>query len=210
MKLLAHLFLGLVALGSLTGCRTVSALLAPDPRPLVEAKYKFVKGKKIAVLVDDYLAPITSPGMKRGLAQKIGDGLIEAGAVRAGDLVSTESVAQLPKDTAQGKKISIQNIGKQVQADQVLYVNIVEFNLQADPENPLIHPKARAYVKVVNVEDGDRLWPIDITGEPIEAKSRMQNELITDKADTSPFAERLSLLVASEVVDLFFDHRDED
>jgi hypothetical protein len=204
------MFFVLVTLGSLTGCRTVSALLAPDPRPFVEAKYKFAKGKKVAVLIDDYLAPVNSPGMKRELAQKIGDGLIEAGAVRAGDLVSTESVAQLPKEAAQGKKLSIQNIGKQVQADEVLYINIVEFNLQADPENPLIHPKARAYVKVVNVEDGDRLWPIDITGEPIEAKSRMENELISDKADTSKWAERLSLLVASEVVDLFFDHREDD
>jgi hypothetical protein len=210
MKLLPHLLLALLILGSLTGCRAVSTLLAPDPRPLVEAKYKFTKGKKIAVLIDDYLAPVNSPGMKPALAKKIGDGLIEAEAIRAGDLVSTESVAQLPKDTAQGKQLSIQNIGKQVQADQVLYVNIVEFNLQADPENPLIQPKARAYVKVINVGDGDRLWPVDVTGEPIEAKSRMENDLITDKPDTSRWTERLSILVASEVIGLFFDHREEN
>lgn len=210
MKTLPYLVLSLVILGGLTGCRAVSTLLAPDPRPMVEAKYKFDKGKKIAVLIDDYLAPVSNPGMKRELAQKIGDGLIEAGAVRAGDLISTESVVQLPKDTPQGKKLSIQNIGKQVQADQVLYINIVEFNLQSDPENPLIQPKARAYVKVVNVEDGDRLWPIDVTGEPIEAKSRMENELLSDKADTSRYADRLSILIASEVIGLFFDHRQED
>ncbi len=209
MKHLPPSLLILLTLAGLTGCRAISTILAPDLRPLIEAKYKFAKGKKIAVLIDDYLAPLNNPGMKTDLAKKIGDGLIEAGAIRAGDLVSTETIVQIPKDTPQGKKLSIQNIGKQVQADQVLYINIVEFNLQSDPENPLIQPKARAYVKVVNVGDGDRLWPVDVTGEPIEAKSRMENELLSDKPDTSKWADRLSILVASEVIGLFFDHRED-
>jgi hypothetical protein len=198
----------LLALGNLSGCRAISYLIAPDARAMVEAKHKFTKGIKIAVLIDDYLAPVNNPGTKSALAKKIGDGLVEAGALRPGDLVSTEAVAQLPKDTLQGKKLSIQNIGKQVNADQVLYINIVEFNLQSDPENPLIQPKARAFVKVINVSDGDRLWPIDVTGEPLEAKSRMEGDILSEKPDTALWADRLSNLLASEVIGLFFDHRE--
>jgi hypothetical protein len=200
--------LTLLTLGCLSGCREISTLLAPDARAMVDAKYKFTKGMKIAVLIDDYLAPVNNPGTKSALTKKIGDGLVEAGALRPGDLVSTDAVAQLPKDTLQGKKLSIQNIGKQVNADQVLYINIVEFNLQSDPENPLIQPKARAFVKVINVSDGDRLWPIDVTGEPLEAKSRMEGEILSEKPDTALWADRLSNLLASEVIGLFFDHRE--
>jgi hypothetical protein len=209
MKRLHPFLIVFLTLPCFTGCRAISTLLAPDPRAMIEAKYKFEKGKKIAILIDDYLAPVNNPGMKPALAKTIGDGLIEAQAIRPGDLVSTDAVDQIPKEGGQGKKVSIQNIGKQVSADQVLYINIVEFNLQSDPDNPLIQPKARAYVKVINVSDGERIWPVDITGEPIEAKGRMENDLLSDKPDTSAWSQRLSLLVASEVIGLFFDHRDE-
>ncbi|MFA5865872.1 MAG: hypothetical protein WC975_14465 [Phycisphaerae bacterium] len=191
---------------TLGGCR-LGMLLQPDPRPLVEAKYKIAKGKKLAVLIDDYMSPVNNPELKSVLAKKIADGLVEGGAVRAGSVVSIESVNQIPKDSPDGKKISIQHIGSQVQADYVLYVNIIDFKIQGDPENPLIQPTARAYIKVIDVSTGERLWPIDVTGEPVEAQGRMDTETLSDNPDTSKWTDTLTDLLSVEVVQLFFDHR---
>lgn len=188
------------------GCQ-LAGLLTPDPRPVIEAKYKLTKGKKVAVLVDDYMCPVSDSELKRSLAQKINQGFMDAGVLRAGDLVGTEQVEEIPKDTAQGKKVSIQKIGEQVQADYVVYVNIIDFSIQSDPDNPLVQPKARAYVKVIEVATGERLWPIDLAGEPVEVTGRLAGELVSENTDARPYTESLSDDLAAEIVGLFFEHR---
>ncbi len=198
----------LTAVAIFGGCKYPLILLT-DPRPMVEAKYKMAKGKKVAVLVDDYLSPVNNPTMKGDLARNISAGLIEAGAVRAGDMISTDKVNETPKDTPEGKKRSIQRIGKDVGADYVLYVNIIDFNLQADPDNPLVQPKAKAFVKVIDVSTGERLWPIDVSGEPIEAKCRTATDLASETTDTTQWTQDLVDMLTSEVIGMFFDHREE-
>jgi len=191
----------------LGGCK-YATLLVTDPRQMIEAKYKMAKGKKIAVLVDDYLSPINNPDMKKDLAMLISDGLIQAQAVRAGDMISTDKVYETPKESPDGKKLSIQRIGKDVGADYVIYVNIIDFNLQSDPENPLIKPKAKAFVKLVEVSTGERLWPIDMSGEPIEATSRVANDIASEATDTTKWTQELIDTLASQTVGMFFDHRE--
>ena len=191
------------------GCQ-YGMILMTNPRQMVEAKYKLEKGKKIAILVDDYMSPIDSPGMKAELARKIGAGLVEAGAIRPADLVSTQAIEQTPKDTSDNKKLSIQHIGKELQADYVLYVNITDFKLQAEADNPLIQPRATANVKVIEVQTGERLWPVDAAGEPIEAKGKMEGELTTENSDNSKYSEQLTDLLAAKIMELFFSHRETD
>jgi hypothetical protein len=198
----------LIALAIFSGCKLPMILLT-DPRAKIDAKYKFTKGKKIVVLVDDYMSPVNKPEMKRDMTAKISDGLIQAGAVRAGDIISTDKVNDTAKENSAGKKYSIQRVGRDVGADYVLYVNIIDFNLQSDPENPLVQPKAKAFVKVIEVSTGERLWPIDVTGEPIEAKIRAATDIASESTDTSKWTEELSDNLTSEVIGLFFDHREE-
>lgn len=197
------ILIALALIGALGGCK-LGAIFMPEPK--TAAKYKFTKGKKVAVLIDDYMSPAVNPGMKPALAQKIAAALLEGEALRPGDLIAAEAVDQTAKDGPGGKKLSIQHIGKEVGADLVVYVNITDFSLQSDPDNPLIFPKAKAYVKVVEVTTGERLWPIDLAGEPLETSGRMEGDLASDSADNSKWSDQLTDQLAVEVAMLFFDH----
>jgi hypothetical protein len=191
----------LFLLGTLAGCSGLAALL---PRK-VAAEYSLPKKQKYAVFVDDYMAPSGSLNLKKTLAKAIGDAMIEGRVCREEDMVDVERVFDQPSDSPDGKKLSIQHIGGELGAAYVVYVNLIEFNLQSDPENPMIYPKARAYVKVIEVATGERLWPIDIAGYPIEAKDRMQGEVAAE-ADREEWTKKLTDLLAEDVAQLFYDH----
>ena len=208
MKPFKPVLLVLLIVPAFVGCK-LATLLAPDPRPLVSAQFKLSKAKKTAVLIDDYMAPIQSPELKAELAQKVAANLTEGGALRAGDLIGSDKVNDVSKESDEGKKNSIQRIGRDLGADIVVYVNVVDFNLQSDPDNPLIQPQARAYVKVVDVASGERLWPIDITGQPVQATTRMEGDLASDTSAKAQATEKIIDKLAAQVAELFFEHRED-
>jgi hypothetical protein len=207
LMILAYLAaVGLTA--PLVGCRAVGALLAPDSRVTVPAEYTLEKKKKIAVFIDDYLSPISDRQAKKDLAQKIGLNLTEMGAIRPGDLVETDKVFEVTTENAEGKKVSLQHIGKEVTADFVIYVNIIEFNLQSDPENPLIKPRAKAYVKVIDVSDGERAWPVDLAGRLVEKETRGGTELASEVEDKLTWSQSLIDELSVDISELFVDHKE--
>ncbi len=198
------LILSITLITAFAGCK-YAVLLLPDPHEKTQAEYQLPKNKKIAILVDDYLSPIGNPSQRLNLAKKIAQNLIDSGALRAGNLIDSQKVFDTPADSPEGKKLSIQHIGRKVGADDILYVNIIDFNLQSDPENPLIVPKAKAYVKVIEVETGERLWPIDLAGRAVETKGRMEGDVAED-ADKTQFADKLIDELSATVAELFFEH----
>jgi hypothetical protein len=202
-----HNFLLLLTLTisiSLSGCQFASLLL-PDPHGKVPAEYKLPAKQRYAIFIDDYMAPVGSPETKKALAATIGGYLVEGKVMRAEDLVDVNQIYDQPTESSEGKKHSIQHIGGEVGADYVLYINVTEFNLQADEENPLVQPKARAYVKLIEVNTGERLWPVDLAGFSIEAKERMSGEMF-EEADKNEWSAKLIDKLAVEVAQLFFEH----
>lgn len=189
---------------SLSGCQLAPFLL-PDPHGKVPAEYKLPAKQRYAIFIDDYMAPVGSPETKKALAATIGGYLVEGKVLRAEDLVDVNQVYDQPTESPESKKYSIQHIGGEVRADYVLYVNVIEFNLQADEENPLVQPKARAYVKLIEVSTGERLWPVDLAGFSIEAKERMSGEMF-EEADKNEWSAKLIEKLAVEVAQLFFEH----
>jgi hypothetical protein len=198
------LLLALTISINLAGCQ-FATLLLPDPRGTTPAEYKLPAKQRYAIFIDDYMAPVGSPEAKKALAQKIGNYLVEGKAIKQADLVDAEKVYDQPTDSPDGKKLSIQHIGSQTGADYVIYINVVEFNLQSDEDNPLVQPKARAFVKLIEVSTGERIWPVDMAGFSIEAKEHPSTEMMED-ADKTEWNEKLTEKLAAEVAEIFFDH----
>jgi len=209
MLIIRFVFAGiamLIGITGLTGCAYVSAVaLLLTPEEKIPAEYKLPEKKKVAVLVDDYMSPLGNLELKKSLATTVGQQLVAAKAIKPEDLIDPEKVLAAPTDTTDGKKLSIQHIGRDVHADYVIYINIIDFNLQSDPDNPLIQPKSRAYVKVIEVATGERLWPIDVAGYPIQGKEHMQGEM-AEEADKNEWSQKLVDKLASSAAELFYDH----
>jgi hypothetical protein len=196
----------LIAITGLTGCAYVSAVaLLLTPEEKIPAEYKIPEKMKVAVFVDDYMSPLGNRELKKSLATSVGQQLIAAKVIQPEDLIDPEKVLAAPTETPDGKKFSIQHIGRDLHADYVIYINIIDFNLQSDPDNPLIQPKSRAYVKVIEVATGERLWPIDVAGYPIQGKEHMQGEL-TEEADKNEWSQKLVDKLATSAAELFYAH----
>jgi hypothetical protein len=194
----------LALLINLTGCQ-FATLFLPDPHGRIKAEYKLPPKQRYAIFIDDYMAPMGSPEAKMTLAETIGNYLVDGKALRHVDLVEPKKIYDQPTESPEGKKYSIQHIGAEVGADYVIYVNVIEFNLQADEENPLVQPKARAYVKLIEVSTGERLWPVDLAGFPIDVKERMSGEMFAE-ADKGEWSNKLSQKIAVEAAQIFFEH----
>ncbi len=188
------------------GC-ALGVLFVPDPHQLIQAEYKIPKGQKVAVLIDDNLAPLPSPTMKSQLAKKISDILISNKAIKDYQAIKYEKVKRVATKIIDNKKISIKKVGELVKADYVIYVNIIEFNLQSDSDNPLIKPLARAYVKVIDVKTGERVWPVSFLGKEVMASQRMAAELASSPKRTE-YADKLLDSLAEHIAWLFCNHRE--
>ncbi len=189
-----------------SGCGKLGVLFMPDPRLLVPAEFKFAKDKKVAILIDDFLAPLSQPSLKDDLAHEMSKILTNHKAVKPDMMVSYSRVKKNTITSPNGKKQSIREIGQKAGSDYVIYVNITEFNLQEDAENPLVQPYARAYVKVIKVSSGERVWPIERTGHGVEAKIRMSSEYASS-ADRTEWSEKLIKELALDISHLFYDYR---
>ncbi len=188
------------------GC-ALGVLFVPDPRALVHAEYKIPKGSKVAILIDDDLSPLPSATMKAELAKKIMDKLISSKAIKDYQAIKYEKVKRVATKVFGNKKISIKKVGELVNADYVIYINIIEFNLQSEADNPLIKPIARAYVKVIETKTGNRVWPVSFVGKEVLATKRMASELISSPK-RSEYNEKLLSALAEQIAWLFIDHRE--
>jgi hypothetical protein len=198
--------ISMMALANLSGCAYVSGLVYLfSPEDKLPAEYKVPEKTKVAILVDDYMSPLGTLDLKKSLASTVAAQLVAAKAVLPENMIETDKVFDVPSDSADGKKLSIQHIGREVGADYVIYINIIDFSMQSDPDNPLIQPKSRAYVKVIEVSSGERIWPIDVAGYPIEGKEHMQGEMAED-ADKNEWSQKLIDKLALAAAELFYDH----
>ncbi len=196
----------LFCMASIGGC-ALGVLFVPDPRQLVKAEYRIPKDKKVAILIDDNLAPLPNAKMKNKLAEKIFNILIANKAIKDYQVIKYEKVRRIANRVVDNKKISIKKVGELVKADYVIYINIIEFNLQSDADNPLIKPIARAYVKVIEVETGNRVWPVSFLGKEVIATQRMAAEL-ANSSHNSEYTNKLLNALAEQIANLFFDHRE--
>ena len=68
--------------------------------------------------------------------------------------------------------MSIVAIGKQLNAAQVLYLDVLDDQIEAPPASDLIRGKMSARVRVIDVATGTTLWPTDASdGYPIDCQS---------------------------------------
>jgi len=189
--------------GGCAGVAWIAAQLAP-PRK-VHAQFRPPAQKRCLVLVDDVLSgqgayETVKDMLTERLNQELAEHKIAASTIPYGQ------VAHLAAITPRYNDLSIPQIGRKLDADLVLYVQIDRFELRDSPVETLWHGCFVASVKMVDAQQG-RLWPMDRPDGhqvgPVEIPIHDSSQPAHDVALTQELVDRM----ADRVAKLFYDHR---
>lgn len=179
-------------------------LQGPGKNP---AEFTLPKDRKTVVFVDDRRNILSRLQLRSMLADDIGQGIKSRELVT--EIVSgRELIAFARRVETSTKRVSIEELGRAVGADVVIYVEMESFMLSPDGATP--KPTATARVKVVDVEAKQRLFPpdgADPAGVPVSAEfEAMGNEAYRTSAARRALEDTLEKRLADRIVKLFYEY----
>jgi len=191
------LFMGGCPIGAV-----VALFIKKDPMIPVDSEYEFTAGS-LLVVVD---SPIERTGLSgirplltRHLEDEISKHSLVSAVIPAGELVTLRIIAD---DFAQ---LSIPEVGQRLSADQVLYVEVIEFSLGTMVDKPSGRGVARLRVTVFDVVPQRKAWPRDKSlGYEVLVETPFREP--TGRRYRQEFAEDLSERAAKSVIKLFREH----
>jgi len=192
-----------VSAGLSGGCASLILLGMDEPHAKIKAEYQLPEGT-LAIFIDDYLAPLEDPSLKRVICDQIRDEL--AAAKVKIKVVPFRKVAAVTDHDVAGRKLSIQRVGLMAGASHVLYINLARFDVYAAPGEPVVRPNALAYVKVIDVADGERLWPVRTNGREVSHQGRLAADMDLSPVQRCELYRKLARDLAHKVAVLFYEH----
>ena len=159
--------------------------------------------KRTVVIVDDKINRMPRVALRVGIGDSVGTHLLENNVVPE-TITTRDAVALIRRMDTASKPISIQRICESLGAEQVVYVEIDEFNLSGGREEG--GPEAVALVKVLDIANGSRLWP---TAGSEAVQSFLQDinpSLITTSAGRREVEDKLAEKLGEDIAKLFYAH----
>jgi hypothetical protein len=189
------------------GCNIVEpiAIIAEGP-PTIDAEYELLD-RSTVVFVDDRRNILADRAIRRYIGDKVSEHLLSAGVV--GDAISTGDALAVVGAEQAGALKPIEEIGKDVGAAQIIYVEMLKFALEAPDGQPTA--TAELQVKVIDVENSLRIFPAD----DADTSARMMLVMLPPDQAFQPMLGRsarreaeytLADLVAERVAKLFYEH----
>jgi len=166
--------------------------------PAVPAKYVPEK-KPMLVLVEHFQRQSTSRANADSLARYISDQLE---AHNVAPLVPFETLSNFRDSRSDFSTMSITAIGQAVEAEQVLYVQIVKAEVLPVAGGAGMQGETQVRVKVVNVASGETMWPRDLTeGYELSRNTQIEGDRGRDAREVQ---QRVNVPLADEIAKLFY------
>lgn len=183
----------LICLAISPGCRIGGALsykvFGPSKVPA-----KFVPAHEpTVVLVENYRNPAMTEFDADRIARDVGEDLMKN---KVATVIEQDKVHALREaDPEKYRDMTIPTLGKKLGAKQVIYVDLLASNVEGDASRNLVRGRADARVRVVDVETGHTIWPVDSqAGWPVgvqvpyaeadpSAASQVQGALLTSLSE---------------------------
>lgn len=183
----------------------VFALFAKK-NPMVEVKAEHeLTAENLLVLVDCPRERTGISGIRPLLSRQLDDEISKHGLV--GGLVASGELATLRISADNFSQLSTTEIGRQLFADQVLYVEVIEFRLGTLVDKPAGRGVARVRVSVHSVQKDGKIWPKDKPlGREVLVNTPFREPSGQDYRQE--FAEDLCERTAEAVVKLFREHEE--
>ncbi len=201
-------WLPLFSLIFLPGCQIVGGFLGLFvipllPKKTIPAEHDFSQ-KTLLIWIDDATAGASHPHLPRYLTEALETELKSHKAV--GALVDYTRVARFRPMHPDYAAISIAELGRTFEADEVLYVQIDQFKFDHEAGPGYYQPALTGSVKVINAATGERLWPANQTHRPIAARGDFtegSGEVIETR-----LLRGLAQNVAVQLAPAFYDHKE--
>ncbi len=157
--------LGLVAL--LCGCKLVGSLaVLLSPPQMQKPDFEPTTGR-LAIFIDYARGVPSNPVFDVALYNRL-DELFRNNKVPS-ELVPYEDVVQLRQSNPDFANWSVQKIGRELKAEQVLLIHVDQLRLRAAEGDPIMSPHVTLHLKVISVDKtadkSARVWP-DKNTEP--------------------------------------------
>lgn len=148
----------LAMLGTVAGCNILGPagyLVSDDRTP---AAHRLDPKRTAVVFVDDRNSVLPTRALRQRIAAAAEKEILGAKLLDA-DVISSESLQQVVMAERFSRPRSIAEVGRAVQADQVIYAAVDSFTLS--PDGSQHAPSAKLRVKVIDAKNDARLFPPD-------------------------------------------------
>ena len=159
----------LIAAACCGGCRSGGALWYKAFGPVaVPAKFTLAKVPTV-VVVENYRNPAMTEFDADRIARDVVENLKKNNTAPMIDQDRLTAVREAQPNAF--RDMTIPNLGKAVEASQVIYVDLIQSNVEGDATRGIVRGKADARVRVVDTKTGNTIWPIDAqAGYPVGAE----------------------------------------
>ena len=211
----AFVFCWLVAVMALPGCNFIgAAAYVLIPQPPVPPKFE-LEDKPALIVVEDRHSLIQDPTVVRRINGAIRNALEEEKVVTTGFVSQAEVTALEGRLGSAYRSTSLQEIGRQLGARQVIYAEITAYRLQLG--GGVYRPAMSMSVKVIDIDQGQRAFPPPIneatgvannaTSEPVATELRATSRAAEGNAAQTIAARQLAAQAGLDVARLFFEWR---
>lgn len=202
----ATLMLGFMTL-FLGGCNLVSPIayiLAPEPK--IEALYA-LEDRPTVVFIDDRENRVSPIALRRVIADRLSQELMMRKVVTKTISPRDAEVAARQRDRYDNM-LSIDAIGRAVGAEQVIYIEMQNFQQRTDRYT--LKPWAKCKVRVIDVTNRVRLFPSAESGEiahPVQVQmGEMRPEQYNSRATRNQIAQALANEIGTTISRLFYEY----
>ena len=161
-----------------------------------------------AVFVDDRKSAFPRTALRAIVAETINEKLIEEGALSASKLINArETIALARSLESASSRVTIEKIGLEAGAEQVIYVELDGFALTIDGYTP--RPTSICRVKVIDLATSTRVYPGAASPRGREVQSQLREvspDNFTSFARRRKIEDQLAYKTGVQVAKLFHPH----
>lgn len=193
----------------LGGCKVLGLIADKTAGQIpVEPKYVPAADVPLVVLVENYRTDAaTSRSDADRVAQILGERLAER---KVAPIVAFEKVQALrDKEGAAFDKLGVVQIARELDAGQVLYVDLTAVSVGAAPGSDIGRAAASAKVRFIDVKKNEVVWPGDLAeGATIEAASPQRR--VADGITVDSLRVEALRQLSERIARLFFKYKPDD
>ncbi len=201
--LVLHCLLAIILIITFSGCGPLyQNLIDPIiPKKPVPAEYDLT-GKTVLVWVDLNSTNTSHGQIRRILTDSLIRELMANHAI--GSAIPYRQITQL-RLSPELVDMNIDDLGRQLKANEVLYVLINEFSLHPESTTDIFDSSLNGYCKVIRSEDGERVWPGESLYRTFKIKGRFTTENNPDLENQ--LTQELCDKTASQLAMYFYEHK---
>jgi hypothetical protein len=204
MKSLILCFMLFLMGSGLPACNIASVVhYVTSPDPSQEAHY-VLPNVRTVVFVDDRKNVMHPTQLRRVLAERITNDLLQNDTLTT--MISPRDIMRVSASIDRyGEPVPMSDLAKSVDAQTLIYVEISGFSLTSDGHTA--KPVANCNVKVLNVDERTRVFPVDEEFFPVRAVvTNIAPSRLSGSGEIRKLSEELVSNLGEAVAKLFYEH----